>query len=183
MLGRMPRSQRIAAGPDLAKAGDAIRRAEQARGAWPFPHVYPPINSRRRNPTGYVISPALGAQALILQWTVPDGFCFYMDRLGLYTSLALTAFALGDFAFTVDKNTPLGAPMLGAVLTDLYNVPYPLGGFLNGPIKLSRAELFEPLDVIAAKVTNNSAPVGAPTTFAAYFGGWLIPAIEVPEAQ
>jgi hypothetical protein len=175
------RAQRIASGPDLIRAGDAIRRAEKNRDAWPFPHVYPPVNSKRRNPSGYVLSPAMNAQALILAWQVPSGFNFYMDRLGLYTNI--TTFNPGDFLFTVDKNTPLGAPGLGAVLTDLYNFPFPMGGFENGPVRLSRTELFEPLDFIRAKVTNVAAGSGAPNYFAAYFGGWLLPAIEVPDAQ
>lgn len=175
------KAQRIANGPDLVRAGDAVRRAEKNRDAWPFPHVYPPVNSIRRNPTGYVVSPSTGSQALILAWTVPSGFWFYMDWLGLYASYG--TFTLGDFLFTVDKNTPLGVPGLGAVLTDLENVPFPFGAFTNGPIRLPRSELFSPLDVIRAKVTNVSAPVGSPTTFGAYFGGWLVPAIEVPDAQ
>src|ERR1019366_3412566 len=80
------RSQRIANGPDLIRAGEAVRRAEKNRDAWPFVHVYPPVNSQRRNPTGFIQSPAIAAQAVVLAFSVPSGFWFYLQQLGLYYS-------------------------------------------------------------------------------------------------
>jgi hypothetical protein len=173
--------QRIANGPDLIRAGDAVRRAEKNRDAWPFPHVYPPVNSIRRNPMGYCLAPAAAAQAVILSWTVPSGFWFYMKFLGLYYS-GETA-APGAFLLTLDRNTPLGVAGLGSVSTDLQSVPFPMGSFEHGPVELPRTELFAPEDWIQAKVYNVSVTPGTPNSFGAYFGGWLVPTIEVPDAQ
>jgi hypothetical protein len=175
------RSQRIANGPDLIRAGEAVRRAEKNRDAWPFVHVYPPVNSQRRNPTGFIQSPAIAAQAVVLAFSVPSGFWFYLQQLGLYYSGAPAN--PGDFLFTVDRNAPLGSPVQGSVLTDLNNVAFPFGSFLNGPVQLPRTELIAPTDLLQVKVTNVGAGVGTGTYFGAYFGGWLVPTIEVPDAQ
>jgi hypothetical protein len=179
LLNRTP--QRIANGPDLIRAGDAVRRAEKNRDAWPFPHVYPPVNSIRRDPMGYCLAPAVNAQAVILAWSVPSGFWFYMERLGLYYQGE--TFVFGGFLLTVDRNTPLGIPGIGSTETDLQNIPFPLGSFEHGPIELDRTQLFAPEDLIQAKLTNISVTPGTPNCFGAYFGGWLVPTIEVPDAQ
>src|ERR1039458_15954 len=173
--------QRIANGPDLMRAGDAIRRAEKNRDAWPFPHVYPPVNSIRRDPMGYCLAPAAAAQVVILGWSVPSGYWFFMKWLGLYYQGE--TFAAGAFLLTVDRNTPLGIPGLGSVETDLQNIPFPFGSFEHGLIELPRTQLFAPEDLIQAKVTNVSITPGTPNSFGAYFGGWLVPTNEVPDAQ
>jgi hypothetical protein len=173
--------QRIANGPDAIRAADAIRRAERNRDAWPFPHVYPPVNSMRRDPMGYCFAPAAAAQAVILGYTVPSGYWFWMKWIGLYYQGE--TFVPGGFLLTVDKNTPLGMAGFGSVLTDLQNIPFPLGSFEHGPIELPRTELLAPEDWLQAKVYNVSVTPGSPNTFGAYFGGWLVPTIEVPDAQ
>lgn len=179
-IGRRP--TRIASGPDLVRAGDAVRRAEKNRDAWPFPHVYPPVNSERRDPVGYTLAPAVGAgnQAVILAFSIPSGFWFYLEQLGLF--YAGEAFLPGAFLFTVDRNVPLGLTGQGNVLMDLGSVPFPMGSFENGPWTLPRTEIIAPMDLLQAKITNISV---TPTTnaFGAWFGGWLVPAIEVPDAQ
>jgi hypothetical protein len=179
LVNRSP--QRIASGPDLIRAGEAVRRAEKNRDAWPFPHVYPPVNSLRRNPTGYVALPAVASQAVILAFSIPSGFWFYLEYVGLYYQGG--AINPGDILFTVDRNSPLGATGQGNVLTDLENVPFPFGSYANGPIRLPRTELIAPTDLLQAKGTNVAASAGSPNWFGASFGGWLVPAIEVPDAQ
>jgi len=174
---------RIANGPDLARAADAVRRTEINRDSWPFVHVYPPPNSMRRNPTGYVAAPAVGAanQAVILAFSVPSGYWFYMKYLGLYYTGEVAVF--GAFAFTVDRNVPLGVVNQGNVLTDLGSIPFPFGDQGHGPVELPRTELLAPTDLVQAKVTNFSITPGGTNTFGACFGGWLVPSIEVPDAQ
>lgn len=174
-------AKRIANGPDLIRAADAVRRAELNRDAWPFPHVYPPVNSQRRNPVAFVASPVLAAQVVVLAFSVPSGFWFYLQQLGLYYQGALAN--PGDFLFTVDRNVPLGVTGQGNVLTDLGNVPFSFGSIQNGPITLPRTELLAPTDLLQIKVTNVAAGVGAGTWFGAQLGGWLVPTIEVPDAQ
>ena len=174
--------QRIAAGPDSAKATEALRRAIARRDEWPFPHVYPPLNSIRRTPNGFVVCPAANVQDLILAFTVPQGYWFYLQQLGLFFSGSV--FNFGDFLFSVDKNTPLGGGTFqGVPLTDLQNIPYPLGNLEVGPWTLPRAELFAPNDVIRAKVTNVNLGAGPPNYFAAWLGGYLLPTVEAPFAE
>jgi hypothetical protein len=139
------------------------------------------VNSQRRNPSGFVASPLVGAQVVVLAFSVPSGFWFYLKQLGLYYQGAPAN--PGDFLFTVDRNSPLGLAGQGSVLTDLNNVTFPFGSFANGPIELPRTELIAPTDLLQVKVTNVGAGVGTGTWFGAYFGGWLVPTIEVPDAQ
>lgn len=171
--------QRIANGRDMMAAADAIRREQKRRDQWPFPHVYPPTNSQRRDPNGYTAAPAVGAQAVVLAFSVPSGFFFFLSQLGLFYQGATAGF--GDFTFTVDKNTPLGAPSFqSSPLNDWSAINFPVGGILQGPVTLPRVEVFAPEDLIQAKVLNNAIAAGAPNYFGAWFGGWLVPAIEVP---
>lgn len=176
--------QRIAIGPESVRAAQAIERAiEGRRDAWPFPHVYPPETSERRDPTGWTAVPAAGAanQALILQFSVPSGYYFYLQQLGLFYSG--TGFAFGDFIFTVDQNTPLGGGgFQGVPLVDWQSIGFPFGDIGHGPLTLPRAELFSPEDVIRAKVVNVNLGGGG-GSFGAWFGGWIIPASEVPFAE
>lgn len=180
----MLKTFRQATGPDSARAAYAIKQALDRRDAWPYPHVYPPWNSERRNPTGYITAPAAGAanQATILTFTVPSGYWFYLDRLGLFFTGQVWTF--GDFLFSVDKNTPLGGGTYqGVPLTDLQNIGFTFGSVAVGPVKLDRCELFAPDDVIRAKIINVN--IGAPgaNAFGAWFGGWLIPTVDVPHAE
>ena len=182
MLASPFKSARVANGPDSVRAADSIRRQVAQRDQWPYVHVYPPPNSIRRMPTGYAVCPNAGVQGTILTFAVPSGFWFFMTQLGLFFSSSV--FNPGDFLFAVDKNTPLGGGTFqGVPLTDLQNVGYPFGGFVNGPWDLTRAEVFAPEDVIRAKVTNVNLAGGAPNFFGAMFGGWLVPTIEVPHAE
>jgi hypothetical protein len=175
---------RIATGPQAAIAADAVRRAIQdRRDKWPYPHVYPPETSERRDPMGFCAVPQAGAgnQALVLQFEVPSGFYFYMEQLGLFYSG--TGFNFGDFQFTVDLDTALGSVSYqGVPLTDWQTIPFPLGSVDHGPLYLPRAELFSPENIIRAKVINNNLGGGG-GSFGAWFGGWLIPTTEIQFAE
>jgi hypothetical protein len=173
---------RIATGPQAAVAADAVRQAIQnRRDQWPYPHIYPPETSERRDPTGWCGVPDAGVQALILQFEVPSGFYFYLAQLGLFYSG--TGYNFGDFQFTVDQDTPLGGGgYQGVPLTDWQVIPFPLGSVNHGPIDLPRAELFSPENIIRAKVLNNNLGGGG-GSFGAWFGGWLIPTTEIQFAE
>lgn len=167
---------RVASGPEAAFATDKIRRQVEARDAWPFPWVYPGPDSSRRNPTGYIVTPAVGVTAAILTFTVPQGYVF--DMQGLLLCAVTTGMVLignpGDFTFSVDRNTPVGGGALqGGPLADLTAVPFNLGSPSIGPMPLSRAETFQGNDVIRAKITNVSGAAGAPNYGIAIFSGWL----------
>lgn len=174
--------KRIAIGPESARAAQAIERAiVERRDKWPFPHVYPPETSERRDPTGFVPVPAAAAQVQILQFNVPSGYYFYLAQLGLFFTGA--QFNFGDFIFTVDVNTPLGAPNYVSVpLVDWQSIGFPLGDFGHGPITLPRAELFSPEDQVRVKVLNNNLGGGG-GSFGAWLGGWIVPVSEIPYAE
>lgn len=173
-------SRRIASGPDALAAADAIRRAESRRGNWPYVHVYPPDNSIRRTPTGSVICPAAATQVLVLAFTVPQGFWFYLEQMGLWTNAQ--NWNPGDFTFTVDRDTPLGlTPLQGSPLND-WSAIQTTYGFQGWPIRLARAELLAPSNLLQAKVTNiNLGAAGS--YFTALFDGYLVPTTEFPQAE
>jgi hypothetical protein len=168
---------RVASGPESAKATDKLRLECEKRDAWPFPWVYPPPNSERRNPMGLILTPAVAATAEILAFTVDQGYQFEMLGLivGVYTSGMLPIGNPGDFTFSITRNLPTTGtvPLQGSPLADLQNIPFPLGnpGFM--PFPLPRSEHFGPTDVIRATVLNVSGGVGAPNFALAMFTGWL----------
>jgi hypothetical protein len=175
-------AQRIATGPDAMAEAEALRRVQDRRDDWPYPHVYPPQKSMRRDPNGYTLCPAAGVQAQILAFEIPQGAFFYLTHLGLYFTGGTYSF--GDFFFTVDLNVPLGAMIFqGVPLTDWQSIPFPLGNPEVGPTRLPRAEKFAPSDVLRAKVTNVNLAGGPPLTFGAWFGGWLLPSSDAPRSQ
>lgn len=175
------RSPRIATGPEAVKAANALRDLEARRDIWPFPWVYPPESSIRRNPMAAIVSPAIGAVniAVILAFTVPQGFKFEMLGLtiGAFTTGGLPSGNPGDFTFSVDKNTPLGATTVvqGSPLADLQAVPFNLGNPYSGEawFHFGRSETFAPNDTIRAKVVNVGGGVGSPVYCLAMFVGWL----------
>ena len=179
------RPQRIANGPDVVRAADALRREVKRRDRWPYVHVYPPPNSERRDPMGYIAAPATGTgnQAVVLAFTVPEGFVFFLQQLGLFYQGENTL-GFGSFVFTVDKNTAIGSPgFASSPISDWQSIGFPLGSPQNGPVTLPRAEIFLGSDLIQAKVVNNSVTPGFPNSFGAWFGGYLVPSVEYPNAQ
>ena len=175
---------RVTSGPNSIFAAEALRKAENRRDSWPYEHVYPPIDSDRRNPQGFVVTPALYIsptttnQALVLQFNVPSGFMFIMK--GLLLAAVTTGMVPignpGDFQFSVDKNTPIGAaPTQGSPVTDLNAIPFNWGSPSQGPVMFARAEEFAPTDQVRAKVINFTGGVGAPNFVVASFYGYLYP--------
>jgi hypothetical protein len=168
---------RVASGPESAKATDKLRIECEKRDAWPFPWVYPPPNSERRNPMGNILAPAVGATATILAFTVDQGYQFELMGLilGVFTTGMLAIGNPGDFTFSVTRNLPTSGtvPLQGSPLADLQNIPFPLGNPLFMPFPLPRSENFGPTDVIRANVTNVSGTGGAPNFALAMFCGWL----------
>jgi hypothetical protein len=175
------RMSRTLTGPKIMRGGEAIRRMDEAKNQWPYNWIMAPRNSIRQDPMSYIASPAVGAanQATILTFSVPSGYMFVMTQLliGAFTTGMVGTGNPGDFQCSVDKNTPLGGGALqGSPLADWSNIPFNQGSLLWGPLQLPRPEIFDPEDVIRAKVINNSLGVGAPNFFCAQFGGWLLPA-------
>src|ERR1035437_9712215 len=78
-----PQPQRIATGPDAARAADAVREAVARRDSWPYVHIYPPANAKRRMPEGFIVAPAVGVanQAIVLSFAVPSGFDYVLQKV------------------------------------------------------------------------------------------------------
>ena len=168
---------RYATGPESAKAADALRRMQARRDSWPYPHVYPPPDSERRNPTGYIVMPvqAPTTPVLVFQYKVPSGFQF--DLQAVMFCYVGTNFVPqggpGDVLYTVNKNTPAtGTAPQGSPLADLQNVPIPFGSPIQGPIQLPRAENFQPTDIVSLYITNVGGTAGAGNYVVGMFAGW-----------
>jgi hypothetical protein len=166
-------------GPQLIQAGEAIRRQQEGRDLWPYPWVMPPVDAEERQPMGAIASPAVGAQAQILQFSVPSGYRFWLGAvlIGAFGNNQVPIGIPGqDFVLTIDKNTPLGAPVIqSSPLADWTAIPFNMGSLYFGPEILRRAREFAPEDIIRAKVLNVSLGVGAPNMFCAKFAGYLVP--------
>jgi len=166
----------IAQGPGLVKAADSIRQMQERRDNWPYPWVYPPPGSERRNPFGFTVMPAVAASAVVLTFNIPTGFVFEMDAI-MFAAVT-TAFAPignpGDYTFSVNRNTPVtGVAPQGSPLTDFQNVPFPMGNPATSAMwPLRRSEKFAPLDVVRVYVNNVSGVGGAPNFAVAMIGGW-----------
>ncbi len=172
---------RLYSGPDATRALEVIRQTHANQEAWPYMHVYPPVNSQPVNETGAVPTPAVAAQAVILTYQVPTGWKFIMTGvvLGYINSGGLGAFVPGAALWTIDVNTTPGVSNVQAEpVQGLTRVKVPLGNFLSGNVwPLARAYEFAPLDTLRAKATNVALPAGDPAYFVAGFLGWRVPAI------
>lgn len=178
-----PRRQmvQIANGPEDVRAAAKLSEVLTRRDNWPFPWVYPPPDSIRRNPTasssapGWCIMPTVGNSALVLQYAVPSGFQF--DLQAVMFAPVTTGYVLignpGDYTFTINRNTPsTGSAPQGSPLADFQGVPFPFGSPQQGPVKLERAENFGPTDIIRVYVNNVSGDSGAPNYAVAMLAGW-----------
>ena len=165
---------RVASGPSDMKAADELRKVMERRDLWPYPWVYPPPDSIRRNPAGAILAPV--ASDIILTFQVPQGFQYDLQGVmfGIFTTNMLAVGNPGDFTFSVTKNQPqTGTVLQGVAIADFLNFPFPLGSPLQRPFPLPRSENFGPTDVIRVEVTNVSGTAGAPNYALAMLAGWL----------
>lgn len=167
---------RISQGPESVKAADALRRDQERRDLWPYAWVYPPPASERRNPEGYIVTPAVSATpVLVFQYKVPSGFQFELQSV-MFCAVTTGYVPIGnpgDFLFTINKNTPsAGTAPQGSPLADLQLVPFPFGSPIQGPVELARSENFQPTDIVSLFVTNISGAVGSPNFIVGMFAGW-----------
>jgi hypothetical protein len=169
-----------ASGPQAVKAADEARRIQEARDLWPFPWVYPPPASERRNPTGYIVMPAetlvsANTPTLVLQYKVPSGFQFELTDI-MFAAVTTNMQLLGnpgDVLYTVNRNTPAsGFAPQGSPLADFQLVPFPFGSPTHGPIQLRHSENFQPTDIISVYATNVGATAGPPNYIVAMLAGW-----------
>jgi hypothetical protein len=169
-------------GVDSVRSATELQRAIQnRRDAWPYPHVYPPPNSKDVFVIGTATVPVAPASltVTVLTYQVQSGKRFYQS--GVIFGYVGGSFVPGDAKFTEDRNSALGSsnkqflPEHG-----LINVPVLLGGQVNGsyvePFVFARTREFEPLDVIRIKATNVNLGGGS---FVAGIFGWELPVLDV----
>lgn len=165
---------RLYNGSDAVRAAEKLRALRANQENWPYPHVYPPIDSIpvhviTQTP---VATPGAGNQVEVLKYKVPSGYAFIMAAI--VEQYQGGVFTWGDGLWTVDRNQPIGiSTVQGSPVQGLASLPTPLGSFtVTGPWELPRAYEFQPLDVVRSKFTDVSA---APGLLLSGFFGWLVP--------
>lgn len=181
----MAQKARLYSGADSVRAMEAIRQTHANQEAWPYEHVFPPVNSIPVNATDAVVTPAQAAVATVLSYKVPSGFKLILTGIiqSYINAGGLGAFVPGAALWTVTLNTPVGvANVQASSLQGLTNVKVPMGSFLAGNVwYFARAYEFAPLDILRSTVLNVALGVGDPNYFASAFLGWLVPAIKEPK--
>lgn len=172
---RIKQVARVYSGADAVKAADALRQQAERREAWPYLHIHPPPNAEDVHEIGTVETPAQGSTAVVLTYTVPSGYRFYLRAI--VQNYVGGAFSPGDALWTVDRNRPVGIPdVQGQPEQGLVNVPVDVG--LLKPFEpdvFRRAREFEELDVVRSKATNVNLGVAAPNFFVSAFLGYIVP--------
>jgi hypothetical protein len=168
---------RVYYGSDAAKAADVLRQDQSRREEWPYIHIYPPRNAEPVHVIGTIPTPAAAATAVVLLYSVPSGYRFYLRAL--IQQYVGGAFLPGDALWTIDRNTPVGIPNIQAQPEQgLINVPVTVGAFSPfSPDRFERCYEFEELDDVRSKGTNVNLGVGAPNFFTSGLFGYLIPMI------
>jgi hypothetical protein len=174
-------------GVDSVRAADQLRRAVQdRRDAWPYPHVYPPPNSKDVHVIGTSVTgaqsipPGLGPgpQITVLTYQVQSGKRFYLKAI-LLTYVG-GAFVPGDALFTIDRNSAVGSSNTQFLPEHgLVNIPVQLGSNLTVPWPLQRAREFEPLDVVRINAANVNLGVGDGNFYVCGLFGYELPVLDV----
>jgi hypothetical protein len=121
------------------------------------PWLVPNSNARHVLPSGSVATPAVGATAVALKYTVPGGRVFSLRGISIITRIS--GYIFGDGTFTFGLTVTAGGQVrnvdfLGALTVPLGNevFPYRMGARLE----------FEQENILQGTVTNVGGPVGAP---------------------
>ena len=165
----------IMTGAQAVAAARAIQQQHDKQSAWPYTWVYQPENSSQVFRQGFLTIPAAGAQSLVLQYNVPDSVAFVLKRVCLLVNG--TAWAPGDFTWTIDVNLPLGSSSAqGTPMRGFGAVQTTLGSLEKGWIvEAGELDILKPRDQLRAKVTNINLGLGS-GQFVAMFIGYELPA-------
>lgn len=169
--------RRMVSGVEAVQAVRRLKQLQSQRDEWPYPWSFPPPNAIRVKATGSIAAPTPTVQAVVVSYTVPTGFMFYLTRLvQAYTGAGLVP-GCGDATWTLDKNVPLGYPYLqGSVVQGFSADTVPLGDFIL-PWVLDTPEVLEAGDTARSKVlTTVNITAGDPNWFTSVLLGWLVPA-------
>jgi hypothetical protein len=172
--------QMIRPGADLARAAqETLTDPRRAEGKWPFQWDFPGPNSRPVIENSSVAIPAIpsgetSASAIILQYTVPEGYRFRLKEVVMNAFAGDWQQASGQLLFTLEVVYSTG-PRNVDFLT---NVPFGLGnGQIPWPIH-GRLE-FDPRDVLQMNIVN----VGIPSPAAADFAYGVLNGFVYPNSE
>ena len=160
-------------GPSFTAKAREVEQQRLAKQTWPYPYIYPPEHaipvSVGLGPTvpgvttAGVAMPAIGSQAEVMQYQVPNGFAFWLQAViaEARASGALSfPFAPGDGSiyWTLDVDQPLGQTFpSGVPVKDFQAVQVPLGSWeLGTQFPLRMPLLFEARHILRWKFTNVS---------------------------
>ena len=178
-------------GPSFTAKAREVELQRAAKSKWPYSWSYPPENaipvSVGMGPTvpggatAGIAMPAIGSQALAMQYQVPNGFSFWL-RAVIAEARAAGAlglpFAPGDGSgyWTLDVDQDIGQTFpSGVPVKDLAQVQVPLGSWEFGyQFPLHMPVLFEARHILRWKFTNVSNSTANVWCSAGLFG-FLVP--------
>jgi hypothetical protein len=160
-------------GPSVTAKAREVERQRNAKAEWPYQWIYPPgvaipvsIGLQPTVPgvaTAGVAMPAIGDQVEVCEYTVPNGFAFWLREViaeARAAGVPSLPFAPGDGSvfWTLDVDQPLGAVFpTGAPVKDFGQVQVPLGAWEIGcRFPLDMPILFEARHTLRWKFTNVS---------------------------
>ncbi len=125
---------------------------------------------------GTVAAGAVGALEVIVQYTVPSGFRFYL--VGICQDFEGAAFSPGAALWTVDENAAAGS-VQGSPVQGLQALPVAVGSFASGWWwEFDRAYEFAEQTLLRSTVVNVALVAGPPNFFTSMFLGYLVPVVR-----
>jgi len=171
-------------GVDSVRAADALMKGIQdRRDQWPYPHVYPPPDSKDVFVIGTATVDVAATVTVVVTYQVSSGKRFYLKAL--IFGYVGGSFSPGDALFTIDRNkSATGSNSQYNPEHGLVNVPVLLGNLQTStPWPVQRAREFEPLDVVRGKAVNVNLSSGVGNTFVMGLFGWEVPVLSVPKGK
>ena len=172
-FGGMP--QTLVTGADsLMRSGATTQGAVNNLPFWLFPKA----GTQFRQPSKSIPTPAAATLTQVLSYTVPAGFRFILRGIRQEFNTGTGGGPIwvpgsGDILWTIDVDTPIGAPALsGYALPDLSSMADARGSQL-GPWPLEGCTIFDEYETLRYKVlTTTNIPVGAPNFITCGLFGW-----------
>lgn len=160
------------------RGGEAVRRALEAKEAWPYTWDQAPPGSEHVFAFGAVEVPDAGAgnAVVVCQYNVTNNY-----RGVLQAHLFEYAggnYNPGDFNWSITVNVPLLSTLAQGVTWKGYNqVPFNIGSRAGGPWPIGNAQLniLESRDQVRVVATNVNLNPGSPNFFVAALVGYEFP--------
>lgn len=177
-LGGMP--QTLVTGADsLMRSGATLQDDNNNLPFW----LFPKSQTQFKQITNSIPTPAAATLTEVLTFTVPAGFRFIFRGMRQEFNTGTGGGPIwvpgsGDILWTIDVNSPIGAPALsGFALPDLANMAEARGSQL-GPWPVEGYNVFDEYMTLRYKVlTTANIPAGAPNFITCGLFGWMEKAV------